>query len=81
MQKERATVSVNESGKKIDKFVRQHIKDISFNTVSTMLRKGQIKVNGKRQKNSYVVKAGDLVEIYGQFEHHESKHLTNQHKS
>jgi 23S rRNA pseudouridine955/2504/2580 synthase len=81
MQKERATVSVNESGKKLDKFVRQHIKDISFNTVSAMLRKGQIKVNGKKQKNSYVVEAGDIVEIYGQFEKHESKPITNQHKS
>jgi 23S rRNA pseudouridine955/2504/2580 synthase len=81
MQKERATVTVNESGKKIDKFVRQHIKDISFNAVSAMLRKGQIKVNGKKQKNSYVVEAGDVVEIYGQFENHEKKSLTNQHKS
>lgn len=73
MQRERAIVSVKESGKKIDKFVRQQMKDISFNVVSRMLRKGQIKVNGKRQKNSYVVEAGDVVEIYGQFESHNEK--------
>lgn len=83
MQKERATVTVNESGKKIDKFIRQHTKDISFNAVSTMLRKGQIKVNGKKQKNSYVVEAGDEVEIYGNFESHEAKEkkLTTHHRN
>ncbi|MGL4991021.1 MAG: RluA family pseudouridine synthase [Sarcina sp.] len=56
-------IGLNEAGQRLDKFLRKLLKDVPLSTIFKGLRKGDIRVNGKKQKENYSLVEGDLVTI------------------
>src|SRR3712207_1683340 len=52
----------NEAGQRIDKFLRKWLKDVPLSAIYKGIRKGDIKVNGKKTKEKYSLNIGDIVE-------------------
>lgn len=52
----------NESGQRLDKFLRKWLKDVPLSAIYKSIRKGDIKVNGKKKKEKYFLELGDVVE-------------------
>ena len=62
----RIEIGSNEAGQRLDKFLRKLLKDVPLSAIFKALRKGDIRVNGKKEKEKYSLQEGDLVEIkYG----------------
>lgn len=60
------TVSIgpNESGQRLDKFLRKYLKDVPLSAIFKALRKGDVKVNGKKGKEKQDIIDGDMIDIY-----------------
>ena len=56
-------IGSNEAGQRLDKFLRKLLKDVPLSAIFKALRKGDVRVNGKKEKEKYSLKEGDLVEI------------------
>ena len=56
-------INVDSDGQRIDNFLLKSLKDLSKSNIYKLLRKGQIRVNGKRTKPIYRVQENDLVRI------------------
>lgn len=56
-------IGTNEAGQRLDKFLRKLLKDVPLSVIFKALRKGDVKVNGKKQKEKYSLEVGDLVEV------------------
>lgn len=56
-------IGANEAGQRLDKFLRKLLKDVPLSAIFKALRKGDVRVNGKKQKEKYSLQQGDLVEI------------------
>ena len=59
----RIEIGSNEAGQRLDKFLRKLLKDVPLSAIFKALRKGDIRVNGKKEKEKYSLQEGDLVEI------------------
>ena len=60
------TIDTNQSDQRLDRFLRKYCKqhaDISLSDIYSWLRKWQIKINGRKHKESYRLQEGDLVEF------------------
>ncbi len=57
------TVTANDVGQRLDNFLFKQRKHVERNHWYKLMRKGQIRVNGKRVKPLYKLQAGDLVRI------------------
>lgn len=55
-------VDINTENMRLDKFVRKYSEEMSLSILFSLIRKGQIKVNGKKSKENYRLQKGD--EIY-----------------
>lgn len=55
-------IGPNEAGQRIDKFIRKWLKDVPLSAIYRSLRKGDIKVNGKKVKEKYSIIQGDIIE-------------------
>ena len=55
-------VDINSENMRLDKFVRKYSEETSLSILFSLIRKGQIKVNGKKSKENYRLQKGD--EIY-----------------
>ncbi|MDP4179002.1 MAG: RluA family pseudouridine synthase [Bacillota bacterium] len=55
-------IGPNEAGQRIDKFIRKWLKDVPLSAIYRSLRKGDIKVNGKKVKEKYSIMQGDIIE-------------------
>ena len=55
-------VDINTENMRLDKFVRKYSNETSLSILFSLIRKGQIKVNGKKSKENYRLQKGD--EIY-----------------
>jgi len=53
----------DDAGQRIDNFLLRHLKNVPRSRVYRLLRKGEVRVNGKRAKPEYRVAAGDRVRI------------------
>lgn len=51
------------AGQRIDNFLRNQLKNIPKSMIYRIVRKGEVRVNKKRIKAEYKLKAGDLVRI------------------
>ena len=51
----------NFNNQRIDYFLKKKNPSLSFPNICTMLRKGVVKVNGKKVKNTYILKEKDLL--------------------
>ncbi|WP_446899554.1 RluA family pseudouridine synthase [Clostridium sp. LBM24168] len=58
----RVEIGVNESGQRLDKFLRKWLKDVPLSAIYKSIRKGDIKVNGKKKKEKYFLQQGDMVD-------------------
>lgn len=56
-------IGTNEAGQRLDKFLRKYLKDVPLSAIFKALRKGDIRVNGKKQKEKYQLEEGDNIEI------------------
>lgn len=56
-------IGANEAGQRLDKFLRKLLKDVPLSAIFKALRKGDIRVNGSKQKEKYVLEVGDTIEI------------------
>ena len=46
-------IGPNEAGQRLDKFLRKLLKDVPLSAIFKALRKGDIRVDGKKQKEKY----------------------------
>lgn len=58
------TIQENEENQRLDKFLRKFLKDVPLSAIYKNLRKKKIKVNGKKVKQDYILKKGDIIETY-----------------
>ncbi|MGL5381162.1 RluA family pseudouridine synthase [Clostridium sp.] len=56
-------IGTNEAGQRLDKFLRKLLKDVPLSKIFKALRKGDIRVNGKKQKENYSLQLDDVIEI------------------
>ncbi len=68
--KQEILIGVNEKGQRLDKFLRKLFKDVQLSVIFKDIRKGNIKVNGKKQEIHYKLVENDIVKIFGY--HYES---------
>ena len=61
---EKIVVDEKYNGKKLNKIVLDKISEINYNTFWKILRKKDIKVNGKRTNKDILVYSKDIIEIY-----------------
>ena len=61
---EKIVVDEKSNGKKLNKIVFDKISEINYNTFCKVLRKKDIKVNGKRTNKDILVYSKDIIEIY-----------------
>lgn len=58
------TIGVNESGQRIDRFLRKYFNKMSLSTIQKYLRLKKIKLNNKRVKPDHFINEGDTVSVY-----------------
>lgn len=54
----------NESGQRLDRFLRKYLKEYTLGDIYKLFRKNQVKLNGKRVKENYMLNEGDLLQLY-----------------
>ena len=60
------TIGQNEKDQRLDRFLRKWLKDVPLASVFKVIRLGDVKINGKRIKDSsYMLQIGEEVEIFG----------------
>lgn len=57
------TISENEAGQRLDRFLRKYFKKASLSAIYRMIRK-DIKLNGRRAKEDTMLSAGDCLTVY-----------------
>ena len=67
------TVTKNDSGQRLDKFLIKYLSSMPKSLVYKSLRKKRVKVNGKRAKEDLILKEGDFLELYINDEFFEAK--------
>lgn len=55
-------IGPNEAGQRLDKFLRKWLKDVPLSAIYKSIRKGDVKVNGKKAKEKYSLIEGDILE-------------------
>lgn len=58
----RIEIGANEAGQRLDKFTRKWMKDVPLSAIYKAIRKGDIKINGKKAKEKYFLQEGDVLE-------------------
>lgn len=59
----RIEIGTNEAGQRLDKFLRKLLKDVPLSKIFKALRKGDVRVNGKKEKENYSLQLDDVIEI------------------
>ncbi len=54
----------NDAGQRLDKYLSKLLTSASMGMIYKWLRKKRVKVNGKKQENSYQLQVGDVLELY-----------------
>ncbi|MDD2482326.1 MAG: RluA family pseudouridine synthase [Lutispora sp.] len=57
------TITENETGQRLDRFTRKLLKEAALSEIYKGIRKGDIKVNGKKSKEGYMLAIGDIVSL------------------
>ncbi len=56
-------ISSNESGRRLDRFLRKYLREAPLSDIYKLIRK-DVKVNGKRRGQSYMLNEGDVLSLY-----------------
>ena len=54
---------IKTGGERLDKAIKKQETEISRTRLQKLIEEGKVKVNGKIEKNSYIVKIGDKILI------------------
>ncbi|HYE84594.1 MAG TPA: RluA family pseudouridine synthase [Clostridia bacterium] len=54
----------NESGQRVDRFLRKYLKEYTLGDIYKLFRKNKVKLNGKRVKENQMLSEGDLLQLY-----------------
>ncbi|HZD61789.1 MAG TPA: S4 domain-containing protein, partial [Xanthobacteraceae bacterium] len=57
------TVSADEAGMRVDRFLEARFPGLSFSHIQRVIRKGELRVNGKRAQPKQRLEAGQAVRI------------------
>ena len=57
-------ITDNEAGQRLDRFLRKLLRETSLTEIYKCIRKGAVKVNGKKAKENYMLQIGDVVSLY-----------------
>lgn len=57
------TIGTNEAGQRVDKFIKKLMKDVPLGAIYKSIRKGDVKLNGKKAKEKDVLSLNDELEI------------------
>ena len=57
------TIDSHNEGQRVDNFLITYLKGVPKNLVYRIIRKGEVRVNKKRVKAVYRLRAGDLVRV------------------
>ena len=57
------TITKEWEGARLDRFIRHLYPELNFKETQILLRKGAIRVNGKKRKGSFRLSSGDLISI------------------
>lgn len=57
-------ITENEAGQRLDRFLRKLLKDVPLSQIFRMIRKKEVRVNGRGKKEDYRLSVGDIVEVY-----------------
>ncbi len=63
------------NNQRIDYFLKKKYPNLNFPSVCRILRKGLVKINDKKVKNSYILKNGDLIRSEFNYNQEKSKHF------
>src|SRR5262249_56597348 len=58
-----ATVSTDEAGMRVDRFVEARFPGLAFSHIQRIIRKGELRVNGKRAQPKQRLEAGQAVRL------------------
>lgn len=71
--KQEIIIGLNEKDQRLDKFVRKVFKDVDLSLIFKDIRRGNIKVNGKKSKIDYKLQENDKIRIFGYYYNLKSK--------
>ena len=57
------TITANDAERRLDRFLRKYLPDASLSSIYKIIRK-DIKINGRRQKEEYMLVEGDIIDLY-----------------
>lgn len=57
-------ITSNEAGQRVDRFLRKYLVNMSLSAIYKGIRKKDIKVNGGKTSEKYVLNEGDLISFY-----------------
>lgn len=57
-------VNANEAGQTLEKYIKRKLEVAPLSFIYKLFRKKDIKVNGKREGNKFIVSAGDNIDVY-----------------
>lgn len=57
-------VTENESGQRVDRFLRKYLKEYTLGDIYKLFRKNKVKLNGKRVKENQMLEVGDSLQLY-----------------
>lgn len=71
------TITENDAGQRLDRFFKKYYRNAGLAYIYKLIRK-DVKVNGKRCKQNFLLSAGDVVEIHVSDDEHEKMILKNE---
>ncbi len=74
MKIKEAVVDSNNDGVRADRFFRKLFKETALSAIYKMIRNGEIKVNGKKIKQDYRLKEGDVL-LYPEIEEQQEEYI------
>lgn len=57
-------ITENEAQQRLDRFLRKYLPDYKLGDIYKLFRNKKVKVNNKREKENYMLQAGDMVQLY-----------------
>jgi len=58
-------ITENEAGQRLDRFLRKLMKEAALSEIYKSIRKGNIKVNGRKSKENYMLAVDDIITFKG----------------
>lgn len=57
------TITANDAGRRLDRFLRKYLRNASLGEIYKLIRK-DIKVDGRRRSESYMLSEGETLTLY-----------------